>query len=145
MTRFTNKEKVALDRAKMPVATTRTDSSALAGQGNVLERWLRRAAVVRELSQLDDRMLADIGVQRWQIETVADKATGATRGSLLSALAWTLAAPFARWYRRNEAYRQLASLDAGVGTCGKDGQAVPVGVGQPTIRIDSLTVGGTQA
>jgi TldD protein len=36
-------------------------------------------------------------------------------------------------------------LDAGVGVCGKDGQSVPVGVGQPSLKIDSLTVGGTNA
>src|SRR5690606_40132410 len=35
------------------------------------------------------------------------------------------------------------SLDSGVGTCGKDGQSVPVGVGMPTLRMDGLTVGGT--
>ena len=34
-------------------------------------------------------------------------------------------------------------LDEGIGTCGKDGQSVPVGVGLPTIRIDGITVGGT--
>ncbi len=36
-------------------------------------------------------------------------------------------------------------LDSGVGTCGKEGQSVPVGVGQPTLKIDELTVGGTSA
>jgi TldD protein len=36
-------------------------------------------------------------------------------------------------------------LDTGVGTCGKEGQSVPVGVGQPSLRIDGLTVGGTQS
>jgi TldD protein len=35
------------------------------------------------------------------------------------------------------------ALDSGVGTCGKEGQSVPVGVGQPTLKIDGLTVGGT--
>jgi TldD protein len=35
------------------------------------------------------------------------------------------------------------ALDSGIGVCGKDGQSVPVGVGQPTLKIDALTVGGT--
>ncbi|MFX8542970.1 metallopeptidase TldD-related protein, partial [Acinetobacter baumannii] len=35
------------------------------------------------------------------------------------------------------------ALDPGIGTCGKAGQGVPVGVGQPTLRIDGVTIGGT--
>ncbi|MBG23933.1 MAG: metalloprotease TldD [Idiomarinaceae bacterium] len=48
-----------------------------------------------------------------------------------------------------EAMRQVSmvgndlALDSGVGVCGKDGQSVPVGVGQPTLKLDALTVGGT--
>lgn len=38
-----------------------------------------------------------------------------------------------------------AALDKGVGVCGKEGQSVPVGVGQPTLKVDALTIGGTQA
>jgi TldD protein len=37
------------------------------------------------------------------------------------------------------------ALDPGIGTCGKEGQSVPVGVGLPTLRIDGITVGGTSA
>ncbi len=35
-------------------------------------------------------------------------------------------------------------LDDGIGTCGKNGQSVPVGVGQPSMMISSITIGGTQ-
>jgi uncharacterized protein YjiS (DUF1127 family) len=116
MTRFTEKEMVELSRAMMPATTTRTEeftpaAREFSSQGNLMQRWLRRAAVVRELSQLDSRMLDDIGVSRWQIDEIADAAVGGERPSLAAALAQTLAAPLMRWYRRNEAFRQLSQLD----------------------------------
>ena len=37
------------------------------------------------------------------------------------------------------------ALDTGIGVCGKEGQGVPIGVGQPTLKLDELTVGGTQS
>ena len=116
MTRFTEKEMVELSRAMTPATTTRTEEFTPAvrefsSQGNLMQRWLRRAAVVRELSQLDSRMLDDIGVSRWQIDEIADAAVGGERPSLAAALAQTLAAPLMRWYRRNEAFRQLSQLD----------------------------------
>ena len=40
--------------------------------------------------------------------------------------------------------RAAGKLDSGVGVCGKEGQSVPVGVGQPTLKMDALTVGGVQ-
>ncbi len=108
MTCFTEKEKVELSRAMSPASTARTEKFAPASpKGTALQRWLRRAAVARELSQLDDRMLSDIGVQRWQIDEIADQAAGGARPSLLAALF----APLLHWHRRNEAFRQLSRLD----------------------------------
>ncbi len=47
------------------------------------------------------------------------------------------------WLKKISMIGNDMKLDSGVGTCGKEGQSVPVGVGQPTLRIDGLTVGGT--
>jgi uncharacterized protein YjiS (DUF1127 family) len=112
MTRFTEKEKVELNRAMTPVATIRTqDFTPATSKGSLLQRWLQRAAVVRELSDLDNRMLDDIGVSRWQIDEIADAVVGGGRPSLFAAVVTTVAAPLVRWYRRNQALRQLSQLD----------------------------------
>ncbi len=112
MTRFTEKEKVELSRAMTPATAIRTeDFNTTARQGSLLQRWLRRAAVVRELSELDGRMLDDIGVSRWQIDEIADAAVGGKRPSLLAAVADALTGSVVRWHRRNQAFQQLSQLD----------------------------------
>lgn len=112
MTRFTEKEKVELSRAMAPAATIRTeDFNTTASQGSLMQRWLRRAAVVRELSELDGRMLDDIGVSRWQINEIADAAVGGERPSLFAAVSDALAGSILRWHRRNQAFQQLSQLD----------------------------------
>lgn len=112
MTRFTEKEKAELSRAMAPGAAFRTDrNEPAARQGSLLQRWRRRNAVVQELSQLDDRMLDDIGIARWQIDEIADEAVGGERPSLLAALVEAITAPIVRWHRRNQVYRELYQLD----------------------------------
>lgn len=111
MTRFTEKEKVELSRAMMPATTIRTpDFIPATSKGSLLRRWRQHAAVVRELSELDDRMLEDIGVPRWQIGEIADTVVG-ERPSLIITVAKALTAPLVRWYRRNKAARELGQLE----------------------------------
>ena len=66
MTRFTEKEKVELSRAMTPAAAIRTeDFNTTASQGSLLQRWLRRAAVVRELLKIHP----DLTVSGWRART----------------------------------------------------------------------------
>lgn len=117
MTRFTENEKVMLSRAKMPATVAANADSVAAAFGALfksIRRPLRRASIARELTLLDDRMLADIGVRRWDIETVAETASAAEAPSIGAAV-WhvivTLAGTLGRWQERRTAYRELMDLD----------------------------------
>lgn len=122
MTRFTENEKVALAGA-MQAGTARGSVAARVARlarmtRESVRRSRQRAAVVRELSDLSDRVLADIGIGRWDIDEIAEQAAGpsAPNGKALivelgSILSDVLVAPVAAWLRRGHTYRDLMALD----------------------------------
>jgi uncharacterized protein YjiS (DUF1127 family) len=119
MTRFTASEKVMLGRAMAPAAVTRTIAPETIGRAlrdltAAILRPLRRQAIVDRLERLDDRLLADIGVQRFDIDAIADTvasrqvpSVGVAFGHLLGVLIRSLKA----WSERRAAYRELSALD----------------------------------
>jgi len=112
MTRFTDFEKAMLDLAKMqaPAAPSRR-AITLADLGTALVESLRRpwrrAQLAFELARLDDRMLADIGMKRFEVETVADKASRNTVPSLGDLVVQYLSTAG----KRRELRRELNALD----------------------------------
>ena len=119
MTRFTDKEKVMVGRARTQATiATQTDIDTVAGAVGVLfdlvSRPFRQGAIARNLRQLDDRMLADIGLRRWNIDEVAKSAVAGrktTFGAAFIALFGAIGRAIAIWRRRRIAYRELMALD----------------------------------
>jgi uncharacterized protein YjiS (DUF1127 family) len=119
MTRFTASEKVMLGRAMAPAAVTRTIApetvgGALRDLAAAILRPLRQRAISDRLERLDDRLLEDIGIQRFQIDAVAETVSsrqapgvGVALGHLSTALVKSVAA----WSERRTAYRELSALD----------------------------------
>jgi uncharacterized protein YjiS (DUF1127 family) len=119
MTRFTASEKVMLGRAMAPAAVTQTMApetvgGALRDLTAAILRPLRRQAISDRLERLDDRLLEDIGIQRFQIDAIADSvasqrapSVGVALGHLFAVLVKSVAA----WSERRTAYRELNALD----------------------------------
>ncbi len=119
MTRFTASEKTMLGRARAPAGVTQaiapdTVGGALRDLTAAVLRPLRRQAIADRLERLDDRLLEDIGVQRSQIDVIADSVAsrqtprvGAALGNLFAVLVKSLAA----WGERRAASRELNALD----------------------------------
>src|SRR5262249_15369889 len=117
MTRFTENEKAMLSQAMLPAGVAVSADSVGSAFGvllGALRRPVRHRSVVRELTALDDRMLADIGVRRWDIDTVADAAATAEGPSLVDALGGVVIAlgkAVSQWQERRTAVRELSELD----------------------------------
>jgi uncharacterized protein YjiS (DUF1127 family) len=119
MTRFTASEKVMLGRAMAPAAVTQTFapetvSGALRALAAAILRPVRRRAIVDRLEGLEDRMLQDIGVERYEIAEIAESVTSRQAPSVGVALENLLAVSggsLAAWTERRAAYRELSALD----------------------------------
>jgi uncharacterized protein YjiS (DUF1127 family) len=118
MTRLAEIEKVTLNRAKLgavaPPMEAQTVSGAFGALVEAVLRPFRRRAIVRRLERLDDRMLEDIGLQRWEIGAVAMSAAGRQAPTLSVALVDLVAAMakgIVAWQERRAAERELRSLD----------------------------------
>jgi uncharacterized protein YjiS (DUF1127 family) len=118
MTRLAEIEKVTLNRAKLgalaPAMEAQTVSGAFGALVEAVLRPFQRRAIIRRLERLDDRMLADIGLQRWEIGAVATSVAGRQAPTLSVALVDLIAAVakgIVAWQERRAAERELRSLD----------------------------------
>lgn len=119
MTRLTDKEKLMLSDAKERTALpagmeVNTVGTAFKSMLQSIRRPFLRAAIVHRLDRLDDRILEDIGVARWEIPTIADRISNARHMRLSTAFAGLLSAlveGFAGWSQRRTAMRELMALD----------------------------------
>ncbi len=119
MTRLAENEKLTLSRAKAkgavgPASDTSTISAALGAVVEALLRPMRRRAVVRRLQRLDDRMLDDIGLRRWDIGAVAGSIMdrqAPTVGVALVELIVAIAKGLRAWQARRAAEVELRNLD----------------------------------
>lgn len=119
MTRLTDKEKLMLSQAKEQTALAagmefHSVGTAFKSMLQSIRRPFLRAAIVHRLDRLDDRILADIGVARWEIPAVADRVAGRRSPRLSNALAGLASAlldGIAAWRDRRVATRELMALD----------------------------------
>jgi len=119
MTRFTASEKTMLGRAMAPAGVTEsiapeTVGGALRALTAAILRPLRRQAIADRLGRLEDRLLEDIGVQRFEIDAIADSVASRQAPSVgvaLRNLSAMLVKSLAAWSERRTAYRELNALD----------------------------------